>query len=866
MNKKRLFGLLFFILFFTPLINAGNIDQEVISMIEENGSANVIIQFVDKPSLDYELIGEVAVANLTIEDINIIENNDEIKRVSEERIFHTFLQDSAPLINASYAVTRLDNGYNLSGINQSICIIDTGVYYNHVSFGGCFGNNDPNSDCQVIGGHDFVNDDSDPTDDNGHGTHVAGIARGISPNSKIIAIKALGLSGTGSESDIISGIKWCIDNSTMFNIKVISMSLGTDCQLYPQYCYTSYCNNDPIAPIINNATAAGISVVVASGNNGNYTSISTPACIQNVTAVGASDKSDNIASYSNRNSLVNLIAPGTNINSTYNNGGYRLESGTSMATPHVAGALAILWQFIAQNGLSKTPKQVESILNSSGKKVYDSSSNRNYSRIDVYSALVQLDSISPNISLVSPGDNLTISSLNQSFICNASDFSIMNGTINIWNSSSIYNSSVFSINSQNARIELNLTNISYGDYIWNCVFEDEHGNIATSRNNSLSVKIINVNLNAQPINYTISNQSTFNCSADTSYTTNLSNITLFIWNMTDSIYSETRNISNFVNSSILNYTFINEGEYKWNCLASTGDFSSFATSNYSVVYDITPPNVSLVSPADNQDYNGGRVVHFNYSSSDNVNISRCDLNIDNVLVNNSLLSGSNVFMNYVSVGNHVWQVNCSDGIFQTNSSVRTLIINEAISIQGSGGSSSSGGSSGASSTDSSNVNLTQNILTSGKILSIGNKYGIELNSGTHSLTLNEIGPDYANLTLQSNPINFTLKKGDTKKFSLNSSDKYDLSILLIDLNTTSVSLLIKELDEIIRPIENTIKREDKIDESVNESDNLFFISAISALIAIFIITVIFWRLSHKKHSIKMSKEDLIYRVRKKGLK
>jgi subtilisin family serine protease len=153
---------------------------------------------------------------------------------------------------------------------------------------------------KVIGGYDFYNDDPNPMDDEGHGTHVAGIIaangsiKGVAPDAKIVAIKALGNDG-GWNADIISGIEYCTNHADEYNITVISMSLGGE-ELYDNYCDS---DNSLMATAINNAVAKNISVVVATGNNGSLTKISSPACIQNATRVGSSLKSiDELSSFS----------------------------------------------------------------------------------------------------------------------------------------------------------------------------------------------------------------------------------------------------------------------------------------------------------------------------------------------------------------------------------------------------------------------------------------------------------------------------------------------------------------------------------------------------------------------------------------
>ena len=266
---------------------------------------------------------------------------------------------------------------------------------------------------KVIGGWDVYNTDPDPYDDHGHGTHVAGIAaangaiKGVAPGAKLVVIKTMNSAGSGFLSDIIPGIEWCVENSNLYNISVISMSLGGE-GLYTNYCDTTFPEE---SSVINLAVRNNISVVIATGNDYSTTSVTSPACVRNATAVGATDKNDGIASYSNRNSITDLFAPGTDINSTCNfcptgfsscTGLYAKASGTSMATPHVAGAFALVRQFSRlKTGNIMTPAEIENVLNDTGKRISDTGGScLNFSRINVYSALQELDK--PVITVSSP--------------------------------------------------------------------------------------------------------------------------------------------------------------------------------------------------------------------------------------------------------------------------------------------------------------------------------------------------------------------------------------------------------------------------------------------------------------------------------
>jgi len=193
------------------------------------------------------------------------------------------------------------------------------------------------NDCgDVIGGHNFVDYNYDPYDDNGHGTHVTGIItsnddnyRGIADGTKILAAKVLDSNGEGYTSDVIAGIEWCEENSA----QIISMSLGGD-------EYTETCDDDPLAQAVNNATNEGIPVVVSAGNSGQY-GLTAPACASGAIAVGAIDKSSDVVGYSSKGQELDIVAPGHSIKSAVP-GGWSFKTGTSMAAPHVTGVIALM--------------------------------------------------------------------------------------------------------------------------------------------------------------------------------------------------------------------------------------------------------------------------------------------------------------------------------------------------------------------------------------------------------------------------------------------------------------------------------------------------------------------------------------------
>ncbi len=209
---------------------------------------------------------------------------------------------------------------SVKGANVSVAILDTGVDLDHADLK------------PVVAGPNFINSKKSSNDDNGHGSHVAGTiaARdngigtiGVAPEATIIAVKVLDRRGSGSWSGVIAALNWAIAN----DVDVVNMSLSGP-------------YNQDVATAITLADQAGIVIVAAAGNSGG--AVQYPAAFAETIAVSATDQNDNIAYFSSRGNNLSLAAPGVNIRSTFKNDGYKTYSGTSMASPHVAGAAALM--------------------------------------------------------------------------------------------------------------------------------------------------------------------------------------------------------------------------------------------------------------------------------------------------------------------------------------------------------------------------------------------------------------------------------------------------------------------------------------------------------------------------------------------
>ncbi len=233
-----------------------------------------------------------------------------------------------------------------SGQGVRVGIIDTGIEYTHPALGGAFG---PGQ--RVAGGWDFVNGDPDPMDDNGHGTHVAGIVggdgggvHGLAPAVTFIAYKVLDQNGSGNMSNVIAALERSADPdqdpSTADQLDVVNLSLGG----YPVD------DQDPATDAVNALDSLGVTVVAAAGNSGSSFSILSPGTAPRAITVGSVSSVDTISYFSSRGPTLGLrvkpdvVAPGEHIVSAYKGGSLASLSGTSMATPHVTGAVALLRQ------------------------------------------------------------------------------------------------------------------------------------------------------------------------------------------------------------------------------------------------------------------------------------------------------------------------------------------------------------------------------------------------------------------------------------------------------------------------------------------------------------------------------------------
>ncbi len=300
-------------------------------------------------------------------------------------------------LDNTWGVKRIGAGIVHDGGNKGtgvkVAVIDSGIDYTH-----------PDLDGNYAGGYDFTNDDNDPMDDDGHGTHVAGTIAaedndvgvvGVAPEASLYGLKVLDSTGTGDYSDVIAALQWAVDNG----IQVTNNSYGS--------------SGDPgtaVKAAFDNAAAAGVLHIAAAGNTGNPPgrgdNVIFPARYESVIAVAATGENDKRARRSSTGPDVELAAPGVDINSTLLGGGYggRGWSGTSMASPHVAGTAALV---IAAD-VTDVRGQLQVTADDLGDAGFDP--HYGYGLVDADEAAGIPENQPPTVSITSPADGSTFDS------------------------------------------------------------------------------------------------------------------------------------------------------------------------------------------------------------------------------------------------------------------------------------------------------------------------------------------------------------------------------------------------------------------------------------------------------------------------
>ncbi|MCZ2525779.1 S8 family peptidase [Streptomyces sp. NPDC059506] len=277
----------------------------------------------------------------------------EAKQLAADPAVESVVQDvkvqvDATQTGATWGLDRIDqaalplNGSytypDSAGQGVTAYVIDTGVRISHSQFGG-----------RAFNGYDAVDNDNVAQDGNGHGTHVAGTIAGstygVAKKAKIVGVRVLDNNGSGTTAGVIKGIDWVTANAQ--KPAVANMSLGGGA-------------STALDNAVKNSIASGVTYAVAAGNSNTNASTSSPARVAEAITVGSTTNTDARSSFSNYGSILDIFAPGSSITSAWHTTDTATNtiSGTSMATPHVAGAAAV---YLAGH-TSATPAQVSTAL------------------------------------------------------------------------------------------------------------------------------------------------------------------------------------------------------------------------------------------------------------------------------------------------------------------------------------------------------------------------------------------------------------------------------------------------------------------------------------------------------------------------
>lgn len=303
------------------VFRSGSPDEAALRRIERLGGQRV---------KDLPLVGATVVRLPDAAAERAVEALPAVERVEDDVVVRSLAKPrpSQPAQVVSWGVDRIEADVAWpagTGDAVKVAVLDTGIDTSH-----------PDLVANIAGGFDAIGRRGGYRDDNGHGTHVAGIVAaasndigvvGVASGADLYAVKVLDRKGSGYLSDIIEGLEWAIGN----DMDVANMSLGT-----PSYSAT-------FAQAVQAAYDAGIVLVAAAGNDGpGADTVEYPARFPQVIAVSATTASDAVASFSSTGPSVELAAPGSSVYSTYKGSAYKTLSGTSMASPHVAGSAALV--------------------------------------------------------------------------------------------------------------------------------------------------------------------------------------------------------------------------------------------------------------------------------------------------------------------------------------------------------------------------------------------------------------------------------------------------------------------------------------------------------------------------------------------
>lgn len=698
---------LLLVVLLTSIVSAAEIENAVLDEINEKGSVSVIVVLKDDDSSaqenqdevlervqerrffvsvdenDFQLRHKYSSLNSFSADVNQkilnrLEDDPAVEKVVVNKILHPFLDNSVPQINGDVVQAMSINGINLTGLGETVCVIDTGIDTDHPAFTGrildqhCF--------CQVTDGgsggccSDATAENNDAEDVHGHGTHVSGIAagndatyRGVAPEAGIVFVKvcnSVPQAACGLD-DVMAGVEWCTNNASQYNVSVISISLGDGTK------NNAYCNDDSLAPAINAAVEKDISVVIASGNNEYSDGISAPACIENAIPIGAVNSGD--ALVYNRGAILDIVAPGILISAPYKGGGITTLSGTSMATPHAAGVVALLRQYwrLAYDEVP-SPKIIEDKLILTGKIIEES--GKNYSRIDVLAAIKPTFEFNENSF-----PNNGILTANNVLINITSDVSLSSAFLE-WNypNGTIKNLTLVSGEDKNyyyQHVDLGVNNYTYQVY-----GNDSVNTLGISEERKIFADEASpkVTINTPVANITLGGD-TFLLNATVTDDAEISSVVFEITKGEETVILVPVGFGNYWTAE-LDVTTLSDGTHTLTVLANDILNNSNNGESVNFVVDQTGPVVSLESPLNNSEESSS-AVNLSFNVNDQLSgVASCDLYLNGEVNKTNFNVAEEISQGFVvnlPKADYSWFVQCVDELGNSgNSETRDLSVVE----------------------------------------------------------------------------------------------------------------------------------------------------------------------------------------------
>jgi hypothetical protein len=419
---------------------------------------------------------------------------------------------------------------------------------------------------------------------------------------------------------------------------------------------------------------------------------------------------------------------------------------------------------------------------------------------------LNIDKTSPEISDILPSNNSDFFEPLQNFSATIHDWQLKNITFRLWNATDSANVTSWDVSEFTERVNITI-NLDYNsNYTYSFEAWDQKDNFIFSENYTLLTGTFSVFLDSPTNNsYTNKNETNFTCSTYLRHDKTLKNVSLFIWNDSDLVYNEPRDISGTSNSSLFNYTFNKTGNYSWGCLAFNNESENLSSENYSIVYDASVPNI--VNVTSNSVTTNSFAISWNTTDVANATVyygvsgdvtnmkESANFSRNHLFALDNLSSGTAYYYNLTNCD---LAGNCNTSTLYNITTLNMVIANKP---------SSGGGESDTQTYQASFVDLIEGY---NKSLKRGDKILFNLPNGERrTLILKGIADNIVRLIVRNEAVDLDLTEGDSRILKLLGMDDYDLLVYINNVKRSQVEISIRavEVKEVV---------EDDIEESVEE--------------------------------------------------